>query len=237
MRHITKSACPIELQTYLQENPDATWEQFKREHASKIVKETIINDQEGICCYCEVDFLDPPDIHHMPDFRVEHFFPKERNKLLNGENAHLTWSNLLGACHGGSQKAFNKTKRYTSPDLHCDAIKGKEEWTTTILNPLNIPAGIEIFSFKSTDGEMMVSKNCPPELAQLAGNSIQLLNLNQETYLKDARRVIIEVLEQQIVEESETKTFEEAIEYLRQVHLYAAEKKNFFTCKSYVLNG
>ena len=42
------------------------------------------------------------------------------------------------------------------------------------------------------------------------------------------RRVIIEILEQQIVEESETKTFAEAIEYLRQVHLYAAEKKNFF---------
>lgn len=237
MRHITKSACPIELQTYLQNNPDATWTQFKRDSAHKVVQQTIINDQEGICCYCEVDFLDPPDIHHLPDFRVEHFFPKEENKLPNGENAHLTWSNLLGACHGGSQKAFNKTKRYTSPDLHCDAIKGNNIWTEIILNPLNIPPDIEIFAFKSKDGEMIVSKKCPPELAQLADNSIRLLNLNQETYLKDARQEIIEVLEQQIIEESATKTFEEAMEYLRQAHLYAANKKKFFTCKSYVLSS
>lgn len=237
MRHITKSACPIELQTYLQDNKDATWKQFKREYASKIVSETIIKDQEGICCYCEVDFLDPPDIHHMPDFRVEHFFPKEKNVLPTGENAHLTWSNLLGACHGGSQKAFEKTPRYTAPDLHCDAIKGSEDWTTQILNPLNIPSDVEIFAFKSKNGEMVVSENCPPVLAELANNSIELLNLNQETYLKDARRVVIEVLEQQIMEESENQPIEEAITYLRQVHLYAAEKKKFFTCKNFVLKG
>src|SRR5690606_40853945 len=103
MRAIKKSPPPKELIDYITDNPNATWNNFRdnARDALVIVKNLIQSDQKGICCYCEINFKDPSFSEHLEDFCVEHFYPKSKNKMENGENAHLSWTNLLGSCHGG----------------------------------------------------------------------------------------------------------------------------------------
>ena len=238
MKHILKSECPEGLFEYLAQNPDATWENFVAvaQEAHAIVQDTIKKDQLGICCYCEIDF-DVDETSHMKDFRVEHFYPKSKTLLPNTkENAHLTWSNLLGCCHGGTQRLYfkhderfikNKRKR------HCDADKGEHDWTTTILNPLKIPPDAKIFTFES-DGKMIVDKQCPMELKGLAQNSIDKLNLNEETYLKNARKIIRDGIAKQFGEFIQQGFSEEqALDRLRAIHLSdeIAVNMKFYTLK------
>lgn len=194
MKHILKSNCPDGLSEYLLKNPDATWDNFVDEDhkTHTIVQKTIKKDQLDICCYCEIDF-NVADKSHIKDFRVEHFYPKSKTLLPDTQgNAHLTWSNLLGCCHGGTKRLyFEDDERFIEDkrNRHCDAVKGELDWTTIILNPLEIPSDAKIFTFES-DGKMIVSKQCPMQLKELAQNSIDKLNLNEETYLKRARKAI-----------------------------------------------
>ena len=103
MKRICKSDAPAELTAYLSKNLTGTWEEFKNEDqiGYKAVYTLIKKDQLGICCYCETDF-EISETSSIKDFRVEHFYPKSETYLPNTqENAHLTWSNLFGCCHGG----------------------------------------------------------------------------------------------------------------------------------------
>lgn len=234
MKYISKSECPEELKTYLAENPDATWDDFGNEaqKAHEIVQNTIKRDQLGICCYCEIDFH-VSDEAHIKDFRVEHFYPKKQTPLPSGENAHLTWSNLLGCCHGGTQRNYTDDERFTSREnRHCDADKGEKDWTNIILNPLNIPEDVKIFTFQS-DGKIIVSDHCPDEFKILAQNTIEKLNLNEESYLKRARAVVREALKEKISEfVISGLALEEAINTLSQA-MFSGTQENlkFYSCK------
>lgn len=233
MRHISKSEAPLGLTKYLNENSTAKWENFKNEDqvAYKAVCTLIKEDQLGICCYCETDF-EISNTSLIKDFRVEHFYPKSETYLPNTqENAHLTWSNLFGCCHGGSMNHI-ADNRYTNPNLHCDAIKGDNDWTNEILNPLRIPADAKIFSFEM-DGEIIISDQCPVELKVLAKQSIEKLNLNEKTYLKKAREAVRKEMENQsaILIQS-GKTVEEALDFLKEaLFSNTATNMKFYTCK------
>lgn len=233
MRHISKSEAPLGLTKYLNENSTAKWENFKNEDqvAYKAVCTLIKEDQLGICCYCETDF-EISNTSSIKDFRVEHFYPKSETHLPNTqENAHLTWSNLFGCCHGGSMNHIDDN-RYTNPNLHCDAIKGDNDWTNEILNPLRIPADAKIFSFEM-DGEIIISDQCPVELKVLAKQSIEKLNLNEKTYLKKAREAVRKEMENQsaILIQS-GKTVEEALDFLKEaLFSNTATNMKFYTCK------
>lgn len=233
MKHISKSECPEGLAKYLAENPHATWEDFKNEDqvSYKNVCDIIKNDQSGICCYCEIDF-EISDESPIKDFRVEHLYPKSKTPIpITLENAHLTWSNLLGCCHGGSMKYIDDN-RYTAPYLHCDAVKGENIWTEQILNPLEIPKIAKIFSFK-TDGQIIVSDECPTGLKVRAQNSIDKLNLNEASYLRKAREAVRNELGtyfNTLIKDG--KTPEEALDFLREV-LFSDTVVNFkfYSCK------
>ena len=190
MKAITKSPCPPELQEHLIAFPADTWNSFTSTNsaAHTVVKENIKQNQLGICCYCEIDFSEES---HTPDFRVEHFYPKSKSPRPDGSNAHLAWDNLLGSCHGGSEKykPHVGSKRYTSPDLHCDAIKKEKNLTNVILNPLDLRPDDKIFKFDS-NGDMAVdSARCPPNLVVKAENTIKELNLNQR-FLSESRKEV-----------------------------------------------
>lgn len=233
MRHISKSKAPLDLIKYLNENPTAKWEKFKNEDqvAYKAVCTLIKEDQLGICCYCETDF-EISNTSSIKDFRVEHFYPKSETHLPNTqENAHLTWSNLFGCCHGGSMNHI-ADNRYTNPNLHCDAIKGDNDWTNEILNPLHIPTDAKIFSFEM-DGEIVVASECPENLKVLAQQSISKLNLNEESYLMKAR----EAARQEIATQLDNliqrgQTMDEALDFLKEALLgETATNMKFYTCK------
>lgn len=234
MRHILKSLCPEGLANYLSENPAATWENFGNEaqEAHDIVQNTIKSDQLGICCYCEIDFH-VSDKAYIKDFRVEHFYPKKQTPLPSGENAHLTWSNLLGCCHGGTQRLYHEDERFTSKkNRHCDADKGEEDWTKIILNPLSIPEEKKIFSFE-INGKIIVSSQCPEDFKALAQQSIDKLNLNEKTYLLKARgKMRAEIAMQFDSLKKSGKTEQEALDFLSEA-LFAdtATNMKFYTCK------
>jgi uncharacterized protein (TIGR02646 family) len=235
MKHILKSVCPKGLTEYLSANPCATWENFCNEaqEAHKIVQAIIKEDQLGICCYCEIDFH-VSDKSPIKDFRVEHFYPKSQTPLPDtGENAHLTWSNLLGCCHGGTEHFYNDDERFTDKrHRHCDAPKGEKDWTKIILNPLNIPEDTTIFTFE-TDGTIKVSAKCPPDLKTLAQNSIEKLNLNESTYLKKARKSVRDAIEYEFYKLRQSGlTEQESLDFLKNA-LFASTAINmkFYTCK------
>ncbi|MGO3408549.1 hypothetical protein [Marinomonas sp.] len=62
-------------------------------------------------------------------------------------NWHLDWQNLLGCCHGGSQRnVVDASQRFTSPESSCDVPKGEKNLDDVILNPLHIPAFPKFFT-------------------------------------------------------------------------------------------
>lgn len=234
MKCILKSECPDGLATYLKDNPNATWENFGNEaqEAYDVVQKIIQTDQLGICCYCEIDFY-VSDESPKKDFRVEHFYPKSKTPLHSGENAHLTWGNLLGCCHGGTQHFYIDDERFTSKrNRHCDANKAEKDWSSIILNPLNIPEEAKIFSFE-IDGKIVVSDQCPAELKVMAENSIDKLNLNEVTYLIKARGKVREAIRIQFNALIKSgKSPQESLDFLREaLFSNTAINMKFYTCK------
>jgi uncharacterized protein (TIGR02646 family) len=163
MKRIIKGDEPERLKAYREARPDNSWEQFNQKDARKReVQERLIEDQGGLCAYCEVD-LKPGVDEQLADLRVEHFHPK--SDRTTGKNWHLEWSNLLACCHAGSQKGVvDADERYTSPDHHsCDVPKGQHNWDEDIINPLHLPAFPPIFKYQRSNGSIQVD---PPNCQQ-----------------------------------------------------------------------
>lgn len=233
MKRIFKSEVPKELTKYLSENSAGTWESFKNEDqiAYQAVCALIKADQLGICCYCETDF-EISNTSAIKDFRIEHFYPKSKNHLPDTqENAHLTWSNLFGCCHGGSMNYIDDN-RYTNPNLHCDAIKADNVWIKEIFNPLHIPNDEKIFTF-NIDGEIGVANECPENLKALAQQTITKLNLNEGKYLKKAREAIRKEIATQLDNLIKSgQAMDESLDFLKEALLgETATNMKFYTCK------
>lgn len=203
MKRVNKLPFPPEsLRRYAKRYPAETWEHFRRhtKNGYKEVKQQIYMDQHGLCAYCEISIRLAQDTDDVDDFRVEHFYPKSETEK-NGKNWHLNWHNMLGVCHGGSQKSVPEAEwRYSAnkSDRSCDVPKGGKNIVSTILNPLEIPAEIPIFRYVEHSGKMVVNKGtCPPDLFTKANNTIRELNLNARR-LKRMRMVVINVLQDEI---------------------------------------
>lgn len=195
---------PELLKSYRLRHPDATWDKFRRRFTRgyRQVKQNIIEDQRGLCAYCEISIKMAEDYTEVDDFRVEHFFPKGATKN-GGHNYHLDWRNLLGVCHGGSQRdvpdadwRFSEKKR----DRSCDVPKGGKEITDRILNPLKLPGDIRLFRYTEHNGKMFVDEEtCPKELQKKAKNTIRELNLNAPRLMR-MRKAVIDKLSDEVAE-------------------------------------
>lgn len=195
MKKIKKGLVPVKLKEYLKNNPTGTWENdFKNscEDGYKEVIKQLKKDQGGICCYCEIDFGND---EVRDDFRVEHFHPKrDSNEVKNWD---LDWDNLLGCCHGGSDKYVLSETRFiqNKKHRHSDVLKSDFFWDEEILNPLSIQAFPPIFEVYS-DGEMkVIEENCDSTTKLKATNSLDTkkLNLNSPK-LKEWRKEVIDKL-------------------------------------------
>ena len=205
MKRVRKSPEEPELLAhYRQRYPHDIWEKFhhRSRNGYRQVKRQILQDQYGLCAYCEIDIKLSVEDDELDDFRVEHFHPKTGTE--NAErNYHLDWKNMLGVCHGGSQPRvaearyrFSKLKE----DRSCDVPKGGKAINAEILNPLQIPVRERLFAFDSFSGAMFVDETaCPEMLRRKAENSIRELNLNAPR-LKRLRLKVIEALQDQLAE-------------------------------------
>lgn len=203
MKRVYKSpATPERLRNYVKAFPQETWEHFRRRNRKgyREVKQQLLQDQHGLCAYCEIRIKLAEYEENVDDFRVEHFFPKAETKFEK-HNYHLDWHNLLGVCHGGSQPyVMDPDWRYSSKknDRSCDVPKGGKPIAERILNPLKIPASVRIFRYQGHTGKMLVDEeSCPKKLQAKARNTIRELNLNAPR-LRRMRLALIQVLEDEV---------------------------------------
>ncbi|MFV9689324.1 retron Ec78 anti-phage system effector HNH endonuclease PtuB [Pantoea sp. KXB45] len=167
---------------YLSDNPTGKWKGGFKEDASKeemeLIYDEIYADQHGLCAYCEIS-LKWPTTDFVNDFRVEHFHPENCGDD-ESHNYSLDWNNLLGCCHGGSQKtarSFNG-KFPGASEQSCDVPKGNKILDEKILNPLqDLNVNESVFSFKE-NGEILVSDQCPENIRLKAEGTIKELNLD-----------------------------------------------------------
>lgn len=192
MKKVSKGIEPPLLANYRDINPDNEWEQFtSKKYRRNQTQVQIKADQGGLCAYCEIDLVEKIE-DELDDFRVEHFHPKSDGTVPH--NWHLDWQNLLGCCHGGSQRnVVDASYRFTSPDVSCDVPKGSQNLDNVILNPLHIPAFPKLFSCERTTGEFSVdSENCEQAniSVEKAQNTIVELNLDTERLRRFRREIL-----------------------------------------------
>ncbi len=221
MKNIVKGVEPQLLTNYRNRTPQNTWEQFKEGRSRRQkVKAALRTDQGGICAYCEID-LKERDSHGNADFRIEHFHPK--SDRTSSHNWALDWQNLLGCCHGGSQRnVVDADERFTSPDHSCDVPKADQLFDDVILNPLMIPASPCLFSIERTSGELKKNiTNC--EIAgvdaQRVGNTLLHLRLNADRLKKFRRRILNKLNQEMMQQTSSGVTIPEARVRLAKIHL------------------
>lgn len=205
MKACLKGTIPDLLVQYQTDNPNASWKRFKNEcqQGYKNVQQQLQKDQGNLCCYCEIDTKQGLGIG-IDDFRVEHFHPKSDDNNPS-DNWGLRWQNMLGCCHGGSEKYVTDTNdRFISEpsDRHSDVLKANFVWDNEILNPLEIPAFPILFQANRRDGSLSVHENNCRDAGidtKKATNCLhpEKLNLNS-SLLKSLRKAALDALNKQI---------------------------------------
>lgn len=243
MKKVLKGAEPEMLQVYRQSQVVGTWDQYKGDYARKVaVTDRLKYDQAGICAYCEIKLL-PKDQTGEADFRVEHFHPKSDS--TPAYNWHLDWQNLLGCCHGGSQKnVVDGAIRFTKGDYSCDVPKGKKVLDGIILNPLHLPAFPLLFITERSTGCLKVHvQNCQSATVseQQAAATISELRLDSAR-LNRFRKTILDELNHQMQQlTSAGLSVEDALNKLASIFLSKDTQQHwpafFTTIRSYLGTG
>jgi len=246
MKACLKGTIPALLEQYQTDNPSANWEQFKNEcqQGYKEVQARLQLDQGNLCCYCEID-MKQAWCNGKDDFRVEHFHPKSDLGSFS-HNWALDWQNMLGCCHGGSEKFVTDDETRFVPkyaERHSDVIKSESIWDDEILNPLEIPAFPILFQANRRDGSLSVHEDHCRDAGvdiEKANNCLypEKLNLNS-VRLNSLRKATLDALNDQIVAAlSAGLTIDDAILNLAKAELRKNDKQHwprfFTTIRSYL---
>jgi len=218
LKTVAKSPPPNELTTFAARFPTAEWDPDFRDYAVppnvaghdyKQIKKRIVEDQGGLCAYCERPLHDLA-----PNFqRVEHCHPKS-DKSVSGINWGLLWSNVIAVCTGGEH---DDKENFPRPvNLSCDAHKN--HWLGTLnmtpaalltllaglQNPLTLAPFPCPFGFDRLTGKLTVDPaNCNAidvTLGLVAGVTFTsldttintALNLNCDRLCTDRLQVLIQ---------------------------------------------
>lgn len=246
MKACLKGMIPALLEQYQTDNPIANWEQFKNEcqQGYKDVQDQLQLDQGNLCCYCEIDTKQGLGIG-IDDFRVEHFHPKS-DMSNKKHNWALDWQNMLGCCHGGSERYVTENNHRFFPeksDRHSDVLKANFDWDNDILNSLKIPAFPILFQANRRNGSLSVhEKNCSDAGIDIekANNCLhpEKLNLNS-VRLSSLRKATLDALNEQIQAALlRGQTIEDAVSNLVKAELRKDHKQHwppfFTTIRSYL---
>jgi uncharacterized protein (TIGR02646 family) len=168
LKTVAKSLPPNELTVFANLFPTANWESDFRNHSVypnrpghdyQQIKKRLINDQGGLCAYCEKRL---PDSIHLQ--KVEHYHPKS-DKSVPAVNWGLQWSNLLAVCTGGEHADL---QQHPLPaNLSCDSHKN--HWLdklplpaqlarlATLQNPQTLMPLANPFDFERQTGRLTIS--------------------------------------------------------------------------------
>lgn len=125
MKYIVKGNSPASLEAY-KKIKGASYDDIPRD-VKKDVRESLVSEQGGICCYCGKRILS--DYHSV----IEHLYPKG---LIQYSHLQLEYTNLLCSCDGGESERFGKTKseKRKFPSF-CDDKKNNRVLSLTPLDP------------------------------------------------------------------------------------------------------
>lgn len=169
MKYIHKNPEPVELRRYRQK-ANASYEGLRSKRTLyQKVKQSLVEEQGFICCYCGRRILGGTDS------QIEHIFAKGTPVY---EEMQLDYeTNLVACCDGGKKE--RQTDSIRREDIYCEAKKGN---IILPINPLN-PDCEKKFIF-AEDGEVFgVSKD--------AEVTIKILNLNSPV-IKTMRKYAID---------------------------------------------
>lgn len=126
MKKINKAWSPNALTEFAANHPTAGWEDFRRADngtAYQSLKSGILDDQGGLCAYCEQDLRSRPPNRQ----RLEHVHSKS-DISQSGINWALDWNNVVAVCMGGSSSLDDDHTHHPLPrNLSCDAYKAHLE--------------------------------------------------------------------------------------------------------------
>lgn len=115
MKHIHKQSEPADFSNWKARYPAAEYEDLWNEAAypgadaaRTALRASLLAEQHGLCCYCETR-IDSGDFH------VEHFKPKDRNRVPSFRPLQLVYANLHACCRRTPKKV---------PDEYCGHKKG-----------------------------------------------------------------------------------------------------------------
>jgi len=173
MKYIKKLETP---QFFIDDTKDLTnWKDYSLTKAIslkkiKLKKYILENEQNGLCCYCELDLISNNKLSH-----IEHIKPKS----LDIFNLTFEYSNLLVSCEGNH---FNEIGDNTI--TNCGQFKKDNFDEELFLNPTIVKNVSEYFVFNS-DG--IISTSVIDKIK--ADFTINILNLNgKNNILAEARK-------------------------------------------------
>ncbi len=162
MKKINKTQGANQLTRFSDNNPNASWQDFRDHNAGNDYKTTLklaLSDQGGICAYCE------SKLGHLPEYkqRIEHYHSKSDS--TGTTNWALDWQNIFVVCIGGSDtdKGIHPLPANLSCDAHKDHLiqdnKLAKACEGYYLNPLELIATPCLFVFDKATGKIMPDQN------------------------------------------------------------------------------
>lgn len=198
MRKILKSAVePQEFTDWKSRNPRAKYENLNRTKEKQILKQSLLDEQFNVCCYCGMNLTDV-------ESHIEHVIPQAtRTHSLNYRNMHVS-------CNGDNPQGLREGKDELN---HCGMHKSNNEISIT-------PTQVDCENrFKYlADGSVEPMEPTDEEAIQ----TIKILNLNT-IILKDMRKEVIDawytsIISDDISQQEMTEKLEGIVSLLSRVH-------------------
>ncbi len=109
MRHINKNSEISEFRDWKNQNPNAVWSDFSGTEVYHTLIDTLIAEQNQMCCYCEIAITNNGNYCHIEHFKDGHNFPIDT----------FNYDNLLASCQHndscGHKKGTNYFNAFVSP--------------------------------------------------------------------------------------------------------------------------
>lgn len=87
MKHIKKQEEPESFAKWCKKNHKCSWEEFGSSKEKSEVKDSLLKEQENLCCYCETFITISNEKSHIEHFKPQAHYPSER---YNYKNLHLS---------------------------------------------------------------------------------------------------------------------------------------------------
>jgi len=208
MKYIKKLDTP---QFFIDDTKNLTnWNNYHSSKKRKLKKYMLENEQNGLCCYCELELVSINKLSH-----IEHIKPKS----LDSINLTFEYSNLLVSCEGNH---FNEIGDKTI--TNCGQFK-KDNFDEAFLNPTLVKNISEYFAFNRNG---VISSSNIDNIK--ANRTITILNLNgKNNVLAEARKIANKALMKKL---SDTLDIDIRKEQIKQY--LSSDKNEFITFFRYI---